>query len=64
VQYIAFTVVVVSGLAAGTYLAVHGHPWFALLAFLVIQGASVSVSGDPKKRKKERKLSQVESDST
>ena len=34
--YLSYTLVFVTGVAAGTYLALQGHPWFALLVLLLM----------------------------
>lgn len=35
---------IIGGLSIGAYLALHGHPWFALLAMLIV--ASIQVKTD------------------
>jgi hypothetical protein len=39
--YLAFALIFVASLAAGTTLVMLGHPWFALLVFLI--GGSISI---------------------
>ena len=42
--YLAAVIIVCSGIAAGVYLVMNDHPWFALLVFLL--GGSVSAKAD------------------
>jgi hypothetical protein len=41
-KYLAFAICVVAGMAAACWLVYAGHPWFALIVFLIVGGMSCS----------------------
>jgi hypothetical protein len=38
-QHVTFLLLVLGGLCVGAWLAIMGHPWFALLVLVIISGA-------------------------
>jgi hypothetical protein len=51
--YLVFALMFLGGIAAGTYLVVSGHPWFALLVFVITGSLSLRHS-DGKNEVKEK----------
>jgi hypothetical protein len=49
--YLAYVIIVLSSLAAGVYLAITDHPWFALLAFIIAGSARVKTKSCDCKKK-------------
>lgn len=41
IPYIAFTILLMSLIAAAAVMVITGHPWFAFLFFLAFSGASI-----------------------
>lgn len=51
--HFAFALAVIGGLAVGAWLVVSGHPWFALLVFLITTNVQMSHTKSGNKDKKE-----------